>query len=406
MAIDTIGVNALATGSVTSAKIADGAVVAADVADGSVTTAKLAADAVTDAKLADNAVVSANISAGALEGTGVNLGRRNMIVNGDMRINQRAQTVTATGYTLDRFRIAKVNFDQLVIAITQDADNPSGNGFSRSLKLAVTTAETGTLASDEIMYLDTRFEGQNVQHLAYGTSSAKSLTLSFWVKSPLAGKHSVMFYNANGVRSNLQPYTVSSANTWEKKTITIAGDQTSGFAMDNSVQMILFWPLAGGSDYHGTPHTGWGAYSQTDDFMFSDQVNLAGQTGNFYLTGVQLEVGTQATDFEHRSFGEELLLCQRYYNQTAGISFFNYGGAGQVHCTFNHPVTMRATPTVTFYADQTNLNNRTNAGNCTKDGVGAVSVSLLNATATSNAAYVGSGQGTNHRVTRTMEAEL
>ncbi len=133
MAIDTIGVNALATGSVTSAKIADGAVVAADVADGSVTTAKLAADAVTDAKLADNAVVSANISAGALEGTGVNLGRRNMIVNGDMRINQRAQTVTATGYTLDRFRIAKVNFDQLVIAITQDADNPSGNGFSRSL---------------------------------------------------------------------------------------------------------------------------------------------------------------------------------------------------------------------------------------------------------------------------------
>ena len=335
-----------------------------------------------------------------------NLGRRNLVINGDMRIDQRNLTVTTSGYTVDRFACAKVNFDELVIAITQDTDNPTGNGFQNSLKVAVTTAETGTLASDELLYLDHRFEGQNLQPLCYGTSSAKSLTLSFWVKSPLAGKHCVTFYNSNTNRSNLQAYTVSSANTWEKKIITIDGDQTGNFAYDNSSQMTLFWPLAGGDNYHGTPHSGWDAYSATEDFMFSDQVNLAGQTGNFYLTGVQLEIGTQATDFEHRPIAEELQVCQRYYNQTAAISFFNYGGAGQLHCTYNHPVTMRTTPTCTYYADQTNLQNRTNAGQCTKDGVGAVSVSLLNSSTTSNAAYVGSGQGSNHRVTRTMEAEL
>ena len=374
----------------------------ADIADGSITTAKLADGGVTTAKVADNAVTGAKLFA---ENLG-QLGRRNLIINGDMRVNQRGRTYTATGYTLDRFNCFKGNFDQLVIAVTKDTDNPSGNGFSHSLKLAVTTAETGTLASDELLYLDHRFEGQNLAHLCYGTSSAKSLTLSFWVKSPLAGKHSVLFYSNNSTRSNLQSYTVSSANTWEKKTITIAGDQTGAFAHDNSAQMILFFPLAGGDNFHGTPHTGWGAYSATDDFMFSDQVNLAGQTGNFYLTGIQLEVGTVATDFEHRPFAEELQICQRYYQQTDGIKFFNYGGAGQLHCTYDHPVPMRQTPTCTYYADQINLTNRTNPGNCTKDGVGAVSCSLLSASTTSNAAYVGSGQGTNHRVTRTMEAEL
>ena len=181
----------------------DSTVAAGDVADGSITTAKLADGAVSTAKVADNAITSAKA---------VNLGRRNLIVNGDMRINQRVGPYTATGYTLDRFNVAKSNFDELVIAITKDTDNPSGNGFASSLKLAVTTAETGTLASDELLYLDHRFEGQNLQHLCYGTSSAKSLTLSFWVKSPLAGKHSVNFYTAP-VRSNLQAYTVSSANT-------------------------------------------------------------------------------------------------------------------------------------------------------------------------------------------------
>ena len=253
----------------------------------------------------DFADLAGSTNAGGITG-------RNLIINGAMTVDQRNQTTTATGYTVDRFNMAKVNFDELVIAITQDTDNPSGNGFAHSLKLAVTTAESA-IAADELLYLDTRFEGQNIQHLCYGTSSAKSLTLSFWVKSPLAGKHSVNFYQSTPVRSNLQSYTVSSANTWEYKTITIDGDTSGNIVNDTTAEIILFWPLAGGSDYHGTPHTGWGAYTQADDFMFSDQVNLAGQTGNFYLTGVQLEVGQAATPFEHEDYGTTLAKCQRYF---------------------------------------------------------------------------------------------
>ena len=289
----------------------------------------------------------------ALIGSGQAQGDRNLVVNGAMTVDQRNQTTTATGYTVDRFALAKSNFDELVIAVTQDTDNPSGNGFAHSLKLAVTTAESA-IAADELLYLDTRFEGQNIQHLCYGTSSAKSLTLSFWVKSPLAGKHSVNFYQSTPARSNLQSYTVSSANTWEYKTITIDGDTSGNIANDTTAEMILFWPLAGGSNSHGTPHTGWGAYSQTDDFMFSDQVNLAGQTGNFFLTGVQMEVGEVATPFEHEDFGTTLAKCQRYYTQGNDISsgglawcFMNNLGSGYARANISFPVTMRAQPSVT-----------------------------------------------------------
>jgi len=289
----------------------------------------------------------------ALIGSGQAQGDRNLVVNGAMTVDQRNQTTTATGYTVDRFALAKSNFDELVIAVTQDTDNPSGNGFAHSLKLAVTTAESA-IAADELLYFDTRFEGQNIQHLCYGTSSAKSLTLSFWVKSPLAGKHSVNFYQSTPVRSNLQSYTVSSANTWEYKTITIDGDTSGNIANDTTAEIILFWPLAGGSNSHGTPHTGWGAYSQTDDFMFSDQVNLAGQTGNFFLTGVQMEVGEVATPFEHEDFGTTLAKCQRYYTQGNDISsgglawcFMNNLGSGYARANISFPVTMRAQPSVT-----------------------------------------------------------
>ena len=284
----------------------------------------------------------------ALIGSQTALSNRNLIINGAMQIDQRNATTTASGYTVDRFNFAKsTNFDELVMAVTQDTDTPSGQGFSNSLKIAITTAESA-IASDEVVYLDQRIEGQNLQHLGFGTSSAKSITLSFFVKSPLAGKHSVLFYDATNTRSNLQAYTVSSANTWEKITITIDGDQSGGFANTNASGLIIFFPLAGGSDYHGTPHTGWGAYTQTDDFMFSDQVNLAGQTGNFFLTGVQLEVGEQATPFEHRSFGDELRRCQRYYQEETVNWILGVEGTRNTQLPFPHKVSMRAAPTSTL----------------------------------------------------------
>jgi hypothetical protein len=294
----------------------------------------------------------------ALIGSQTALSNRNLIINGAMQVNQRNATTTASGYTVDRFNFVKsTNFDELVMAVTQDTDTPSGQGFSNSLKIAITTAESA-IASDEVVYLDQRIEGQNLQHLGFGTSSAKSITLSFFVKSPLAGKHSVLFYDATNTRSNLQAYTVSSANTWEKITITIDGDQSGGFANTNASGLIIFFPLAGGSDYHGTPHTGWGAYTQTDDFMFSDQVNLAGQTGNFFLTGVQLEVGEQATPFEHRSFADELARCQRYFtvindNLTGDSNdYAAYPAArwssSQIITTIPLPTSLRASATVSL----------------------------------------------------------
>ena len=305
----------------------------------------------------------------ALIGSQTALSNKNLIINGAMQINQRNATTTATGYTLDRFLIAKSNFDELVIAVTQDADNPSGNGFSNSLKVAVTTAESAQ-ASDEVMYLETKLEGQNVQQLAYGTSNAKSVTLSFWVKSPVAGKHSILFYQPTGPRSNLQSYTVSSANTWEYKTITIDGDTSGNIANDNTEEFNVFWPLSAGTDFTGTPHTGWGAYSGTDDFAHSDSVNIAAQIGNFFLTGVQLEVGEQATPFEHRPFEDELARCQRYFTAWTHSSVY-YGGAYGTTTGFvwlDCPVRMRAVPTVTVSstrvsgADTTSYNSQERIG--------------------------------------------
>ena len=290
----------------------------------------------------------------ALIGSQTSLSNRNLIINGAMQVDQRNATTTANGYTVDRFLIVKSNFDELVIAVTQDTDNPSGNGFSNSLKVAVTTAESAQ-ASDEVMYLETKLEGQNVQQLAYGTSNAKSVTLSFWVKSPVAGKHSILFYQPTGPRSNLQSYTVSSANTWEYKTITIDGDTSGNIANDNTSEFSVFWPLSSGTDFTGTPHTGWGAHSNTDDFAHSDSVNIAAQTGNFFLTGIQLEVGEQATPFEHRSFADELARCQRYYyrinNAGSGDTVINVGfciDSDDIELAVHTPVSMRTTPSGSF----------------------------------------------------------
>ena len=282
------------------------------------------------------------------------VGARNLIINGAMQVDQRNTTTTATGYALDRYYCAKENFDELVIAITQDTDSP--DDFSNSLKLAVTTAES-SLASDEIMYISQKIEAQNLQHLNFGSSAAKSITLSFFVKSSLTGKYSALMYADDAVRSNLQSYTINSANTWEKKTITFDGDTAgSGINNDNGTGLWLFLSLAAGSDYHGTPHTGWGAYSQTDDFAHSDAVNFAAQTGEFFITGIQLEVGDTATDFEHRSFGDELARCQRYYHR---IVPNDSGGAPAVASgveytttshffTYHHPVAMRAGSTLGY----------------------------------------------------------
>lgn len=285
----------------------------------------------------------------ALIGSQTALSNRNLIINGAMQVDQRNTTVTTSAYSCDRWFVNKTNTDQLVFAADQDTTSP--DGFSNSLKVAVTTAETA-LASDELFYIRYQIEGQDLQHLEYGTSSAKSVTLSFWVRSSLTGKYSVLFYGIDTTRSNLQSLTINTADTWEYKTITIDGDTTGSIDNDNGSGFQFYITLAAGTDYAGTPHSGWGAYSATDDFAFSDQVDFSAQTGTFYITGVQLEVGEQATPFEHRSYADELARCQRYYFRiNEGVVYQRFAVAScantnNAQATITAPVTMRATPSV------------------------------------------------------------
>jgi len=283
-------------------------------------------------------------------------GRRNMVINGAMQVDQRGATVTASGYSVDQFKITKTAMDNLVIAVTQDTDTPSE--FTTALKLAVTTEESAQ-AVDELLDIRHIIEAQNLQHLEFGTSTAKKLTLSFWVRSSTTGKYSLLFLLDDDTRSNLQSYTISTANTWEYKTITIDGDTTGVIDNNNGIGMSIIWTLSAGTNYTGTPHAGWGAYSATEDHAHSDMVDFAAvDDGTFHITGVQLEVGSQATPFEHRSFGEELALCQRYYHSTT----FANGKAASAGGTVNsstiaviagmaHPVIMRAAPVAAINDD-------------------------------------------------------
>jgi hypothetical protein len=249
----------------------------------------------------------------------VNLGRRNLIINGAMQVAQRGTSSTgiSTGgyYTVDRYRLA-YNGSPDELRFTQEKSTDAPAGFGNSLKLTVTTAET-TVAADERVRLQQRIEGQNLQNLKYGTSNAEYLTISFYVKSNVTGTYGIHLNNTNSTRSVCASYTIGAANTWEKKTISIAGDTTGTFTNDNGRSLDFCWTLAAGTDYtSGTLATSWEASTNANEAP-SGQPNLISTVNNTWqITGVQLELGSTATDFEHRSFGEELSLCQRYYEKS------------------------------------------------------------------------------------------
>ena len=300
-------------------------------------------------------------------------GRRNLFINGKMQIAQRAATrtsQTSTGYyTVDRWQLA-INSTG-TWDISQSTTVPSGEGFYYSQKLDCTGADA-SLGSGDYMIFRQKIEGVNLQQLKYGTSSAEKLTLSFWVRSAKTGTYIIEFFNNNstGNKFQSQSYTISSANTWEKKTITIDGDTTLPFENTTDAELLVYFWLAGGSNYTGSGalNTSW-TTSPANSTRAVGQVNLADSTSNdWYITGIQLEMGDQATPFEHLSLGEELALCQRYFLSTAypnnfsgtiptystngywlyqGISYYQ---DGQAHDQFHHPVTMRARPTLTPYA--------------------------------------------------------
>ena len=243
------------------------------------------------------------------------LGVRNLIINGDMRIAQRGTSSTGQtsgGYvTVDRFYTGGSTAGTWTI--TQDTDTPTGQGFATSLKMDCTTANA-SLSAGSWWYVEHKVEAQNCQHLKFGTASAETLTLSFWVKSNKTGTYTFELYRADSARHISNTYTINSADTWEKKTIAINSDSTGVINNDNGEGLrCLFWVVAGTNYTSGTLATSWAAQA-TANRVSSSNVNLADNTANYInITAVQLEVGTEATPFEHRPYDMELQRCQRYY---------------------------------------------------------------------------------------------
>lgn len=277
-----------------------------------------------------------------------------LIINGDMAVAQRnsSSAVAAAGAyaTVDRFTF----YESTDGAYTSEQSSEAPDGFSNSVKLTVTTADT-SLASNQYAEFFTPLEAQNLQHLNYGTASAKNLTLSFWVRSNKTGTYSAVLEKHDNTRYHfVKEYTIDTADTWEYKTISIKPDSNikgsnGAFNNDNGLGLRVTWWLAGGSNFTGATDNTWS--SDTSDFATTNHVNWMDSIGNnFYLTGAKLEVGDTATPFQHLSYGDNLQQCQRYFYKTLeNIWFYRLNGSteyGRLNQSF--PVEMRASPTATF----------------------------------------------------------
>jgi len=329
------------------------ALTSSDITDGIISTAKIADDAVTGAKTSYQDIPF-----------------RNLLINGDMQVAQRGTSFTSNGYTLDRYTMDESSDG--AVTVTQDTDVPSGYGFAKSLKVDCTTADASIGAAQYCGFTQL-IEGQNLQHLKYGTSSAETLTLSFWVKSVKTGTYCVRFVKEAGSGTRYETpieYTISSGSTWEKKEITLtptAGSTSlitganGAIANSNASGFRVFFTLVSGSNFHATNNT-WVAAS--DKLATSNQVNFLDSTSNnFWITGVQLEVGSTASDFEFVPYDVNLHRCLRYFQKTYDyatapatstdqqkleISTTSEGGNNAV-LSLALKVPLRTTPTLTFY---------------------------------------------------------
>lgn len=239
------------------------------------------------------------------------MGFKNRIINGGMMVNQRGGVISASGqtntYGVDRFAM-RTTSGSAVVSMEQSTVAPTG--FYNSLLCTVTTADA-SLASGDLTALHQKIEGVNVPDIAWGTASAKSVTISFQVRSSLTGTYGVGIQNDASNRSYPSTFTINSANTWESKTVTIPGDTTGTWNLGTtSTALYVFFSLSAGSDFTSGTTNAWNA---ADRRGASGQVNWCATNGNtFYITGVQLEVGTVATSFDQRSISTELGLCYRY----------------------------------------------------------------------------------------------
>lgn len=295
-------------------------------------------------------------------------GMRNKIINGAMMIDQRnagaSVTINSTAnvFIADRWFTNGQSLDG-VYTVQQSSDAPGG--FTTSLKFTVTTADSSIGATQDYTFRQ-RIEGYNFSDLCFGTANAKAISLSFWVKSSVTGTFGGSLFNGNGDRIYVFSYTVASANTWEQKNISIAGDISGAWNTTNGTAVNVTFSLGVGSSYKGTA----GSWGSSFYFAPTSSIDLISTNGaTFYITGVQLEKGATATPFENRLYGTELALCQRYYWTINGVQdgLATAVGSGLVRSNGNtqiayckYPVTMRSSPTFSFaslIAETGNLQN-------------------------------------------------
>ena len=326
----------------------------------------------------DNQVLVANSSAtNGLVWVDQSTGFRNKIINGDMRITQRG-TATITGsstaqYPVDRWAVFNVTVGNNVTFV-QSTDAPAG--FTNSLLATVSNA-AGSYESSGYTQITHKIEGFNCQDLAYGTASAKTIVLSFWVKSSVVGTQNVSFHNGGDNRAYIATYTIDVANTWEKKTVTIVGDTAGTWLVNSGVGLEVAFNLGMGTGYDSTAGSWLSDYREST----SGAIDFAATANaTFRVTGVQLEANTVATPFEQRPYGTELALCQRYFVGACQGWTGRIGGTTNAEMVGRFPVPMRATPTLTFggfSGAQTEIS---------QIGVGAV-------TATAITSFVGTNEG-------------
>jgi hypothetical protein len=301
-------------------------------------------------------------------------GFKNRIINGAMVIDQRnaGSAVTTDGaYPVDRF----IAFEDTDGAYSAQRDTNAPAGFINSLKWTTTTADT-SIAS-QYAGISQSIEGFNVADLNWGTANAKTVTLSFWVRSSLTGTFGGAFRNSANNRSYPFTYSISVADTWEFKTITVTGDTSGTWLTDNGTGLKIFFGLGVGSSFSGTA----GAWAGSNFLSATGAVSVIGTlNATWYITGVQLEVGSTATSFDYRPYTTELQLCQRYYCKTYNISVVpgtvdsngSVGGSGTGNLyrpivNWSYPVQMRATPTITIYSPATGTSGKARDDNAGTD---------------------------------------
>ena len=279
-------------------------------------------------------------------------GRKNMVINGAMQVAQRSASVTGVGasagyFTVDRFRVSPTSTAGR-LTMSQDSDAPEG--FANALKLDCTTADT-SIASGEAFLLITELEGQDLQRLAKGTSSAKEVTVSFYAKANASKTYVVELKDNDNTRTCSKTFTVGTSYT--RHEITFPADTTGALDDDNAKSLaIQFWLHAGTDFSSGTLQTAWGSQTSANRAVGIDSF-FSSTDNTFFVTGLQIEVGSVATEFEHRSFAEELALCQRYFIRFPSLSDASttlYYNVGMIHSStksfhnINLPVPMRTQP--------------------------------------------------------------